>query len=195
MMKRALDIVGAGLCLLLAMPLLLALVLAVRASSPGPALFRQRRVGRDGREFMILKLRTMVEGAERLRPQLIAFSSGPDWLDVAQDPRVTALGRFLRRTSLDELPQLLNVLRGHMSLVGPRPLPIDEDARVPEWARLRAAVRPGLTGLWQVSGRTRLGFADMLRLDCQYARRMSLRLDLWILLRTLPAVLTGSGAK
>jgi lipopolysaccharide/colanic/teichoic acid biosynthesis glycosyltransferase len=195
MMKRALDIVGAGLCLLLAMPLLLALVLAVRASSPGPALFRQRRVGRDGHEFMILKLRTMVEGAERLRPQLIALSSGPDWLDVAHDPRVTALGRILRRTSLDELPQLLNVLRGHMSLVGPRPLPIDEDARVPEWARLRAAVRPGLTGLWQVSGRTRLGFADMLRLDCQYARRMSLRLDLWILLRTLPAVLTGSGAK
>jgi lipopolysaccharide/colanic/teichoic acid biosynthesis glycosyltransferase len=195
MTKRTIDIAGAALCLVLAMPLLLVLVLAVRASSPGPALFRQRRVGRDGREFVMLKLRTMVEGAERLRPHVLALSHGSEWLDVDHDPRVTGLGRVLRRTSLDELPQLINVLLGHMSLVGPRPLPVAEHARIPAWGRARAAVKPGLTGLWQVSGRTRLSFADMVRLDCEYARAPSLRLDLYILLRTLPAVLAGTGAK
>ena len=110
------------------------------------------------------------------------------------DPRVTPIGRLLRRTSLDELPQLLNVVRGDMSLVGPRPLPVEEQARIPDWARARVGLRPGITGLWQVEGRANVSFQDMLRLDCEYAGRASLSTDLKILVRTVPAVLSGKGA-
>jgi lipopolysaccharide/colanic/teichoic acid biosynthesis glycosyltransferase len=193
--KRAIDIVVALLGLLLATPLLLVLALLVAASSPGAPVFRQRRAGRDGREFRMWKFRTMVAGAERLRPLLVADSRDADWLDLEHDPRVTAVGRLLRRTSLDELPQLLNVLRGEMSLVGPRPLPLEEHARVPDWAAPRTAVRPGVTGLWQVRGRAALGFTAMLELDCEYVRSASLRLDLTILARTVPAVLAARGAR
>jgi lipopolysaccharide/colanic/teichoic acid biosynthesis glycosyltransferase len=193
--KRAIDIVVALLGLLLATPLLLVLALLVAASSPGAPVFRQRRAGRDGREFRMWKFRTMVAGAERLRPLLVADSRDADWLDLEHDPRVTAVGRLLRRTSLDELPQLLNVLRGEMSLVGPRPLPLEEHARVPDWAAARSAVRPGVTGLWQVRGRAALGFTAMLELDCEYVRSASLRLDLTILARTVPAVLAARGAR
>jgi lipopolysaccharide/colanic/teichoic acid biosynthesis glycosyltransferase len=193
--KRAIDIAGAALGLTLVTPLLLVVALAVSASSPGAPLFSQPRAGRGGREFRMWKFRTMVAGAERLRPVLMGKSRDADWLDVERDPRITPLGRVLRRTSLDELPQLLNVLRGDMSLVGPRPLPLEEHARIPEWACLRADVRPGVTGLWQVRGRAEVGFTGMLHLDCEYVRRPSLWVDLKILARTVPAVLAAKGAK
>jgi lipopolysaccharide/colanic/teichoic acid biosynthesis glycosyltransferase len=194
-MKRALDIAGAALGLLVLMPLLLALALAVRVSSPGPVIFRQRRAGQGHREFVMWKFRTMVDGADQMRAALTAHLRDDEWLDLPRDPRVTRLGRLLRRTSLDELPQLVNVLRGEMSLVGPRPLPLDEQARIPAWASGRAEVRPGLTGPWQVAGRERIGFIGMLRLDCDYVRERSLWGDLKLLALTLPAVLDGRGAK
>ena len=193
--KRGIDIAGALLGLVVLAPLLLSIALAIRMSSPGPAIFRQRRAGRDHREFVLWKFRTMVDGADELRAELIRHVPADAWLDLEHDPRVTRLGRILRRCSLDELPQLVNVLRGEMSLVGPRPLPLDEHARIPAWAAVRADVRPGLTGAWQVAGRERIGFLDMLRLDCQYVGTQSLWTDLKILLRTVPAVLDGRGAK
>jgi lipopolysaccharide/colanic/teichoic acid biosynthesis glycosyltransferase len=193
--KRAIDVVGALLGVVLLAPLMLLVALAISARSPGAPLFRQRRAGRDGREFRMWKFRTMVVGAEALRPLFVGDSRDADWLDLERDPRITPVGRLLRRTSLDELPQLLNVLRGDMSLVGPRPLPLEEHARIPAWAAARTGVRPGLTGLWQVRGRTTLGFTEMLRLDCEYVRRASLTLDLIILARTVPAVLATKGAR
>ena len=193
--KRGIDIAGALLGLVLLAPLLLSIALAIRMTSPGPALFRQRRAGRGHREFVLWKFRTMVDGADELRAELIRHVPDDEWLDLEHDPRVTGLGRILRRCSLDELPQLVNVLRGDMSLVGPRPLPLDEHARIPAWAAARADVRPGLTGAWQVAGRERIGFLDMLRLDCQYVGAQSLWADIKILLRTIPAVFDGKGAK
>jgi lipopolysaccharide/colanic/teichoic acid biosynthesis glycosyltransferase len=193
--KRAIDIAGAAVGIVLLLPLMLVVALMVCAGSPGAPLFRQRRAGRAGREFDMWKFRTMVAGAERLRPLLIGDSRDADWLDLERDPRITRLGRLLRRTSLDELPQLLNVLLGHMSLVGPRPLPLEEQARVPAWAAPRADVRPGITGLWQVRGRAGVGFTEMLRLDCEYVREATLWGDLRILARTVPAVLAAKGAK
>jgi lipopolysaccharide/colanic/teichoic acid biosynthesis glycosyltransferase len=193
--KRTLDVTGAVLGLLLLAPLLLSVAVAVRVTSPGPALFRQRRAGRSDRSFVLWKFRTMVDGADRMREALLADVPEDEWLDLADDPRVTRLGRFLRRTSLDELPQLVNVLRGDMSLVGPRPLPLDEHARIPGWAAARIEVRPGLTGPWQVAGREQIGFLDMLRLDCEYVGRRSLWEDLKLLVRTVPAVIDGRGAK
>jgi lipopolysaccharide/colanic/teichoic acid biosynthesis glycosyltransferase len=193
--KRAIDVTGALLGLMLLAPLLLSIALAVRMTSPGPAIFRQRRAGRGHREFVLWKFRTMFDGSDDLRAELIVHVPDDGWLDLEQDPRVTPLGRVLRRCSLDELPQLVNVLRGDMSLVGPRPLPLDEHARIPAWATARADVRPGLTGAWQVAGRERIGFLEMLRLDCQYVATRSLWSDLKILVRTIPAVLDGKGAK
>ncbi|HEX5620617.1 MAG TPA: sugar transferase [Solirubrobacteraceae bacterium] len=193
--KRAVDIAGAALLLAALLPLMLAVTLVVAVSSPGPPLFRQRRAGRAGREFGMWKFRTMVAEAERLRPLLIGESRDADWLDLERDPRVTRTGRVLRRTSLDELPQLLNVLLGDMSLVGPRPLPLEEHARIPEWAAARTDVRPGITGLWQVRGRAALGFVEMLRLDCEYVRDATLWVDLKLLVQTVPAVLAAKGAK
>jgi lipopolysaccharide/colanic/teichoic acid biosynthesis glycosyltransferase len=191
--KRLLDVVGASLALVLLAPLIAAIAIALIAESGTPVIFRQQRVGRGGRPFQMWKFRTMVADAERLRASLLALSRDPDWLDLADDPRVTRVGRRLRRTSLDELPQLVNVLRGHMSLVGPRPLiPADHD-RVPAWAASRDDVAPGMTGLWQVSGRASLGFVQMLRLDCRYVSTWSLGRDLRILLRTIPAVISGKG--
>jgi lipopolysaccharide/colanic/teichoic acid biosynthesis glycosyltransferase len=193
--KRGLDLVAAVVGLVVLTPLLLLVALAVSSTSPGPPLFRQRRVGRNGREFGMWKFRTMVAEAERLRPLLLADSRDGDWLDVDHDPRITSLGRLLRRTSIDELPQLVNVLLGDMSLVGPRPLPLVEHARIPGWAVARSQVRPGITGLWQVRGRASVGFAEMLRLDCEYVREPSLAKDLMILARTVPAILTARGAR
>jgi lipopolysaccharide/colanic/teichoic acid biosynthesis glycosyltransferase len=193
--KRELDVAGALVGLLLLAPVLLSVALAIRLTSRGPAIFRQRRAGRDHRPFTMWKFRTMVDGADRMRAELVGDLPEDAWLDLERDPRVTRLGRILRRSSLDELPQLVNVLRGDMSLVGPRPLPLDEHARIPEWASARVDVRPGLTGPWQVAGRECIGFLDMLRLDCQYVGRQSLWEDLKILVRTVPAVLDGRGAK
>ena len=194
-MKRAVDIATSAVALLLLLPLMLVLALVLCATSPGPPLFRQRRIGRHGREFTMWKFRTMVAGAERLRPLLLGQSRDADWLDLDDDPRITAVGRLLRRTSIDELPQLVNVLLGEMSLVGPRPLPLEEHARVPAWAAARCDVRPGITGLWQVRGRAGVGFTEMLRLDCAYVRDTSRVKDLRILARTVPAVLRAKGAR
>jgi lipopolysaccharide/colanic/teichoic acid biosynthesis glycosyltransferase len=194
MTKRGLDFSAASLALVLLLPLMVAVALAIALGSRGAPLFRQRRVGRFGREFEMWKFRTMVADAERRRAELIAQSLESEWLHLEHDPRVTRIGRVLRRTSVDELPQLLNVVRGDMSLVGPRPLPPIEQDNLPAWARARLEVRPGLTGLWQVNGRTQLGVQAMLRLDCEYVRAHSLQTDLRILVLTVPAVLTGRGA-
>ena len=171
-----------------------AIALAIKLDSRGPVLFRQIRVGRGNDEFVLLKFRTMVVGADAMYDDLFVHSRDPDWLHLDADPRVTRLGRFLRRSSTDEIPQLWNVLRGEMSLVGPRPLVPAEHARLPMWARSRSEVSPGITGLWQISGRTSLTFQEMLVLDDCYARSSTFRTDLKILIRTLPVVLFQTGA-
>jgi lipopolysaccharide/colanic/teichoic acid biosynthesis glycosyltransferase len=157
----------------------------IRRDSPGPALYRQQRVGLNGRRFTLLKFRTMVEGAE---------SMGAGLAVQENDPRITRAGHVLRRLSLDELPQLWNVLRGQMSLVGPRPLPLRDHAMLEEWHRARSLVLPGMTGLWQISGRSGLEFDDLVRLDFAYIEAWSIWLDISIIARTVPAVLSGRGA-
>jgi lipopolysaccharide/colanic/teichoic acid biosynthesis glycosyltransferase len=192
--KRMVDIVGATLLLVLLAALLVAAAVAVRLDSPGPVIFRQLRTGRHGRSFHVLKLRTMRAGSERRRCALAERNESDGHLfKIRDDPRVTAVGRWLRRFSVDELPQLFNVLAGDMSLVGPRPLP-QEDSAFTGPARRRLEVRPGLTGLWQISGRSDLSWEESLRLDLTYVDSRSLRLDLLILARTPRAVLRGDGA-
>jgi exopolysaccharide biosynthesis polyprenyl glycosylphosphotransferase len=203
--KRLLDATLAALILLALLPLLAFCALAVWRSSPGPILFRQRRVGAGGREFTCFKFRTMRADADPAlhRDYVTAFIAGEaerhEGAAVAVyklvgDPRVTPAGRWLRRTSLDELPQLWNVLRGEMSLVGPRPpIPYEVARYRPEHLR-RLAVKPGITGLWQVSGRNRTTFEEMVALDLAYIERSSFLFDLWILLRTLPVVFGYQGA-
>jgi lipopolysaccharide/colanic/teichoic acid biosynthesis glycosyltransferase len=198
--KRAIDLVGAVLGLLMLAPLLALIALLIRLDSPGPVLFRQRRQGLDGRIFCLLKFRTMHQDAEVRLKELEAHNEAACGVlfKMRQDPRVTRLGRFLRRTSLDELPQLWNVLRGEMSLVGPRPLQLRDSALLGEmdpagyWGRM--SVLPGLTGLWQVGGRSDLDSAGMVQLDLDYIVNWSLSLDLRILCRTVVVVLTGRGA-
>jgi lipopolysaccharide/colanic/teichoic acid biosynthesis glycosyltransferase len=194
MTKRAIDVGGALALLILLSWLLLAIALAIRLDSRGPVLFRQRRIGRDGRPFELVKFRTMVEDAETMAGRLRGRSQDPHWLLLDDDPRITRFGRFLRRASLDELPELWHVVRGQMSLVGPRPLTEEDQRHVPSWGSSRSRVLPGLTGLWQVKGRTRISFEDMVRLDCLYVQNWSLRQDIVLLLRTVPAVLTTRGA-
>ena len=196
--KRAIDIVGAAvLLLLMAIPMAF-VALIIRISSAGPVIFRQRRAGRFGKPFIMYKFRSMTDDAEMRRAELEPFNqmSGPVF-KVESDPRITPFGRWLRRTSFDELPQLVNVLMGDMSLVGPRPLPLYEVEKFEETAqRRRLSVKPGLTCLWQISGRNQLrDFRDWVRLDLDYIDHWSLGLDFKILLRTIPAVLMGLGAK
>jgi exopolysaccharide biosynthesis polyprenyl glycosylphosphotransferase len=193
-LKRTMDIVGAGLMLLLTLPLLVGIALAVRFSSPGSVLFRQRRIGESGRCFDLLKFRTMHVGAEAMHEELRSLSRDPDWLIIDHDPRVTRIGRFLRHYSLDELPQLWNVVKGEMSLVGPRPLIPSEDSQLEGWRRSRADLTPGLTGLWQVLGRTRIPFEEMIKLDYLYLTNWSLWTDVRLILRTVPAVMFKRGA-
>ena len=195
LLKGLFDRVLATLALLVVGPLLLVLATLVRRETPGPAFFRQVRVGKDGREFVLYKLRTMYADAEERQEQL----NGQNELDgvlfkMRADPRITPLGRTLRRFSLDELPQLLNVLRGQMSLVGPRPPLPCEVALYPADVRRRLVVKPGLTGLWQVSGRSDLSWEDSVRLDLRYVENWSLTFDLVILLRTVTALVRTSGA-
>jgi len=198
LVKGALDRTLAALGLLLLSPLLLVIAAAIKLTSPGPAIFTQKRAGRHGRPFTMYKFRSMNTNAEMQRAELIAFNvmSGPVF-KVESDPRVTPFGRFIRKTSLDELPQLLNVVRGDMSLVGPRPLPVYEVEQFESAShRRRLSMRPGLTCLWQVRGRNSVtDFADWVRMDLEYIDNWSLALDLWILLRTVPVVLFGLGAK
>ncbi|MFN8481477.1 MAG: undecaprenyl-phosphate glucose phosphotransferase [Anaerolineae bacterium] len=194
-LKRGLDVAIAAITLVITAPITLLIALAIRLDSPGPILFRQTRVGLYGRPFTLYKFRSMRVDAEQQLTQLTAMNeaSGP-LFKMRNDPRQTRVGRFIRRTSLDELPQLLNVLSGDMSLVGPRPPIPREVEQYNEWHRRRLDVAPGVTGLWQVSGRSQLTFDEMVMLDLYYAENWSLLLDLKILLRTIPTVLLGTGA-
>ncbi|CAB1127851.1 Bac_transf domain-containing protein [Candidatus Hydrogenisulfobacillus filiaventi] len=194
--KRVMDVVLASLGIVVTLPVMILVALAIKLTDPaGPVLFVQERVGLNGRRFPCLKFRTMVPGAERLKAQLahLNIMSGPVF-KIPDDPRVTPIGRFLRKTSLDELPQLFNVLAGHMSLVGPRPALPEEVAQYGDDYRKRLSVRPGLTCLWQVSGRNQVDFQEWMRLDMEYIDSWSLGLDLKILAKTIPAVLAQRGA-
>ncbi|HEU4655896.1 MAG TPA: sugar transferase [Capillimicrobium sp.] len=194
-LKRTFDLVAASLLLLLLSPLLIASALAVRLTSRGPVLYHSIRPGIGGKPFACFKFRTMYHGADRQQAELEALNeAGGAIFKIRDDPRVTPVGRFLRRYSIDELPQLMNVLRGEMSLVGPRPLPERDYARLEDWHKKRYLVMPGITGLWQVSGRSELDFDDLVRLDFLYLERWSVFLDLTILLKTIPAVLMRRGA-
>jgi lipopolysaccharide/colanic/teichoic acid biosynthesis glycosyltransferase len=194
--KRVLDVAGSLLAGLLVLPLLPWVALAIKLDDPdAPVIYRSVRLGRNGQPFMFYKFRSMVDGAHESSVYLRHLNEveGPVF-KMARDPRVTGVGRVLRQSSLDEIPQLWNVLRGDMSLVGPRP-PIPEEVESYEpWQRRRLSVRPGLTCLWQVSGRSRLGFEEWVRLDLRYIDSLSLRTDCGILLRTVPAVLSRRGA-
>ena len=192
--KRALDLVVCTLLLVIAIPVIAVCALAIRLDTSGPMMYAQLRTGRDGRRFRMLKLRTMLANAEELKPQIAHLSvvPPPDF-KIPNDPRITRVGRFLRATSLDELPQLFNVLRGDMSLVGPRPTSF-EPSRYELWHTQRLDVRPGITGLWQVEGRNVTTFDERLRLDVQYIRRRSLAFDVILLARTVVVVVRRSGA-
>ena len=193
--KRTFDFVGAIVILLLLSPLLTVIALAVRLTSRGPILFRSVRPGMGGEPFACLKFRTMRTDAEQRQQELESLNEASGALfKIRRDPRLTPVGPLLRRFSLDELPQLLNVLRGEMSLVGPRPLPQRDFDRLEDWHKKRYLVLPGMTGLWQVSGRSELAFDDLVRLDFLYLERWSVGLDLAILLKTVPAVLMRRGA-
>jgi exopolysaccharide biosynthesis polyprenyl glycosylphosphotransferase len=193
LVKRGTDLVGSGLVLLLLAPLLAALAAAIRIDSRGPALFRQLRVGRDGRIFEMLKFRTMVEGADRQKAELAALNEADGLFKIADDPRVTRVGRLLRRTALDELPQVVNVLRGEMSLVGPRPLVLEDDRHVEGWYRGRLHLTPGITGRWQVLGSARIPLHEMVKLDYLYVATWSWWGDIKILLQTIGFVAARRG--
>ena len=192
-LKRATDVVLASSAIIAMAPVLAALALAVKLNSPGPVLFRQPRIGRNGRGFDMFKFRSMVDGADAMKDDLRDRNEAHGLFKIAEDPRITSVGYFLRRTSLDELPQLFNVLRGDMSLVGPRPLVPDEDAMIEGWQRRRLAVKPGMTGLWQIFGSARIPMHEMVKIDYLYGANWSLWLDLKILFRTVPYVLSRRG--
>jgi exopolysaccharide biosynthesis polyprenyl glycosylphosphotransferase len=194
--KRVMDIVLSSLMLVALSPVFLAAAILLKSTSKGPIFFFQERVGLNKRKFRIIKFRTMVVNAEKILPQLeeLNEASGPAF-KIREDPRITSAGRFLRRTSIDELPQLLNVLKGDMSLVGPRPLPVrDYEGFSEDWQRRRFSIRPGITCLWQVTGRSSISFDQWMRLDLRYIDEWSLWLDLKILAQTVPAVVKGTGA-
>jgi len=196
--KQAMDLVGALVAILLFSPILIGCMIAIRLGSPGPVFFRQQRSGLNGQPFTMYKFRTMVTDAEQRKDELMAYNemAGPVF-KVTDDPRITPIGRFLRRRSFDELPQLFNVLKGEMSLVGPRPLPVDETMQFDELAhRRRLSVKPGLTCLWQISGRNQVtDFKEWVRLDLEYIDSWTIWLDIKILLKTVPVVVGGEGAK
>ncbi len=194
--KRVVDIALSLLLLVLTSPLFLIVPLLIKLNSKGPVLYRQVRCGLNGRKFVFSKFRSMVEGADELRKEIEHMNEAKEPVfKISSDPRVTQLGKFLRRTSIDELPQLVNVLRGEMSLVGPRPPLPHEVERYQSWQRRRLSMKPGLTCLWQVSGRSALGFDDWVALDLHYIDNWSPWLDFQILFRTVPAVLLGKGAQ
>jgi exopolysaccharide biosynthesis polyprenyl glycosylphosphotransferase len=194
-LKRTFDLVLSTVSLILTTPLLIAIAIAIRLGSRGPVIYRSVRPGMAGRPFYCFKFRTMREHADQIQNDLESLNEQSGALfKIRQDPRLTKVGRFLRRFSLDELPQLVNVVRGEMSLVGPRPLPMRDYELLEEWHKKRYLVLPGITGLWQVSGRSELDFDDLVRLDFLYLERWSILLDLSILLKTIPAVLSRRGA-
>jgi lipopolysaccharide/colanic/teichoic acid biosynthesis glycosyltransferase/dTDP-glucose pyrophosphorylase len=193
--KRVLDFGVAAVGLVVQLPMILSVALAIKLTSPGPVFFRQRRCGRNGREFWMVKFRTMVKDAEKMQAELRPLNEvdGPVF-KIENDPRSTALGRFLRKYSIDEVPQLWNVLKGEMSLVGPRPLAAREMRFCPAWRDVRLKVEPGITGLWQVSGRSKSSFHDWIRLDVEYVRERSVLLDFQILFKTLSVVFRALGS-
>jgi exopolysaccharide biosynthesis polyprenyl glycosylphosphotransferase len=194
--KRLLDIFASSVLLVVLAPILALVACLIKLDSPGPVLFRQERVGLNKRRFSLFKFRTMVEGAEHQQPLLEGLNqaNGPVF-KIRDDPRITRVGQFLRRYSIDELPQLFNVLRGDMSLVGPRPLPVRDIKRIEtHWHKRRLSMKPGVTCLWQVNGRSDVSFDHWVRMDLEYIDNWSLALDMKILMMTIPAVLKGSGA-
>ena len=194
LVKRVIDIVLAGAAILLLFPIMLAVVLLIRLTSPGPAIFRQVRCGLNGRRFVFYKFRSMCENAPEMRASLEHLSERQTALKIPNDPRLTLIGRWLRKFSIDEWPQLWNVLRGDMSLVGPRPAVPEEVEQYQRWQRRRMRMRPGLTCLWAVCGRDAVDFETWMKLDMQYIDSWSLALDWKIMLRTIPGVLSGRGA-
>ncbi|MDX2149171.1 MAG: sugar transferase [Bryobacteraceae bacterium] len=195
MLKRALDVAASALALIVLAPLLAAVAVAIKLTSPGPVIFRQERCGLNGRRFQCLKFRSMVQNAEQMRAALEHLNERTGVVfKIANDPRLTPIGRWLRKFSIDELPQLWNVLRGDMSLVGPRPAVPSEVEQYARWQRRRLRMRPGLTCLWAISGRDSLDFESWMKMDMQYIDNWSLGLDWSIILRTIPHVVTGRGA-
>lgn len=192
--KRLMDLLLSAIALLVLWPLMLAIALAVKLESSGPAIYRSLRVGKQGRTFWCYKFRSMIQDADRLKDDLRPLNQrrGP-FFKIADDPRVTRLGRLLRKYSLDELPQLWNVLSGEMSLVGPRPHPVEDCSQYSSEDCRRLAVKPGMTGLWQVSGRRDPSFETSMTLDMAYIEKWSLPLDFLILIQTIPAILAGEG--
>ncbi len=193
--KRLLDITGAAIGLLLTAPVMAIAAILVKLDSEGTVFYKSVRLGQHQRPFTFYKMRSMYDGAHANRHKILHLNEvdGPVF-KMSNDPRITRVGRLLRKTSIDELPQLFNVLRGDMSLVGPRPPIPEEVAKYEPWQRRRLDVKPGVTCLWQISGRSTLGFDEWMRLDMEYIRRQSFTLDIAILLRTIPAVLSGRGA-
>jgi lipopolysaccharide/colanic/teichoic acid biosynthesis glycosyltransferase len=194
--KRLIDVIGSSLLLICSLPLLVLVAIAIKLESEGPVFFVQDRVGLNKRRFRMLKFRTMRRDAEERMKDIehLNEKTGPIF-KIRNDPRVTRVGRWARKTSIDELPQLVNVLLGDMSIVGPRPLSVRDALRMEEaWQKRRFSVKPGLTCLWQVSGRSNLSFEQWMELDLEYIDRWSLGLDWSILLRTIPAILTARGA-
>lgn len=193
--KRLVDIVGATLALIVFSPAMLVIALSIKLDSPGPVLFRQQRGGWRGKPFMLIKFRSMTVDAEARKHELVHLNerSGPAF-KMTNDPRVTPVGRCLRRTSLDELPQFFNVLKGDMSLVGPRPLPVEEEEGYDQWHWQRLDMKPGITCIWQVYSRDEHDFDNWVRLDIQYIQSFSFWLDLKLMLLTIPAVLSRRGA-
>ena len=198
LLKRCFDVIGATFGLVVLSPLLVAAAIAIKVDSRGPVFFRQVRMGEDERTFRIFKFRTMVVDAETRKAEVAHLNmhrgDDPRMFKVPADPRVTRVGAFLRRSRIDELPQLINVLRGEMSLVGPRPLILDEDRYVERWARRRLSLRPGITGLWQVLGASDIPFEEMTKLDYLYVTNWSLGEDVRLILRTIPSLARGRAA-
>ncbi len=193
--KRIYDIVFSFLALILLFPFLLMIAMIIKVDSKGTILFKQLRTGKDGKPFLMYKFRSMCENAEQMRDDLLEHNEmdGPVF-KIAEDPRVTKFGRFIRRSSIDELPQLYNILRGEMSIVGPRPLAIIETKDFSDYENLRHLIKPGLTCYWQISGRNHLFFKDWIELDIKYINEMNLRTDLMIILRTVVVVIIKKGA-
>jgi exopolysaccharide biosynthesis polyprenyl glycosylphosphotransferase len=194
LVKRATDVAIAAAGLIVLLPLMGAVALLVRLTSPGPAIFKQVRCGLNGRRFLFYKFRSMCADAEQMKADLMHLSTRKTAIKIPEDPRLTTVGRYLRKFSIDEWPQLWNVLRGDMSLVGPRPAVPDEVEQYQAWQRRRLRMRPGLTCLWAIAGRDELDFESWMRMDMQYIDNWSLSLDWKIILRTIPRVVTGHGA-
>jgi lipopolysaccharide/colanic/teichoic acid biosynthesis glycosyltransferase len=192
--KRVFDLAGAGVVTVLVSPVMAVVALLIKLDSPGPVVFRQTRVGRDGHRFQIMKFRTMVADAEARKADVAQLNEVRGGLfKIADDPRMTRVGRLLRKTSLDELPQLFNVLRGDMSLVGPRPLVVNEDEQIAGHDRRRLHLTPGMTGHWQIAGSSRVPLSEMVKIDYLYVAGWSLWADLKILVRTVPYMLSRRG--